>query len=63
MTDPVACGSRWSCMVQDWVSQLLSGAMAVVNHSFGQGHGQGRGDQVLGVALNMWALGKESFER
>ena len=50
-------------MVQDWVSQLLSGAMAVVNHSFGQGHGQGRGDQVLGVALNMWALGKESFER
>ena len=50
-------------MVQDWVSRLLSGAMAVVNHSFGQDHGQGRGDQVLRVGLNMWALGKESFER
>lgn len=40
-----------------WFSRLLSGAMAVVNHSFG--HGQG--DQALGMALNLWALGKESF--
>ena len=40
-----------------WFSRLLSGAMALVNHSFG--HGQG--DQALGMALNLWALGKESF--
>jgi hypothetical protein len=39
-------------MVQDWFSRLLSGAMAVVNHSFG--HGQG--DQALGMAYYFFLI-------